>query len=149
MVVLALSGLVIIAVPGLVGSGVHVPDPVAVIVTDPPGSWTQLAVCIVPALGLLVTTTVAVSEQVPLVQMKLYTPSVLNEVIIVVGLAGLSIVADPGLYMYCVQMPAPAAAIYAVLSPGKQVTVWSGPALGLSVTMTDAVSVHEPLVHTK
>ena len=62
-------------------------------------------------------------------------------VIVVVGLVGVVIVAVPGLPAIAVQVPAPVPAIVAV-PPGKitQVTVRSGPALGLAVTTMAAVS---------
>ena len=71
-------------------------------------------------------------------------------VIVVVGLAALVMVAVPGLPAIAVHVPAPVAAM-AVLPPGSNahVTVWSGPALGLAVTTTAAVSVQPPLVQIK
>jgi uncharacterized membrane protein len=43
-------------------------------------------------------------------------------------------------------VPVPVAAIVAVVFSQM---LWSGPALGLAVTITDAVSVHPPLVQMK
>jgi hypothetical protein len=43
-------------------------------------------------------------------------------------------------------VPVPVAAIVAIVFSQM---LWSGPALGLAVTITDAVSVHPPLVHMK
>ena len=71
-------------------------------------------------------------------------------VIVVVGLVVDVMVEVPGLPAIAVHVPAPVAAI-AVLPPGSNahVTVWSGPALGLAVTTTAAVSVQPPLVQIK
>jgi hypothetical protein len=91
----------------------------------------------------------AVSVQPPLVQMKLYVPAALKLCITVVAEVGVVIVAVPGLLASAVHVPAPVAAIVAD-PPGNtaQLTVWSGPAFGLAVTITAAVSVQPPLVHT-
>ncbi len=71
MVVVALPGAVMVAVPGLVTEAAHVPVPVAAIVADPPGSGTQLTVWAGPASGMAVTVTRAVSVQpAALVQIK-------------------------------------------------------------------------------
>jgi hypothetical protein len=72
---------------------------------------------------------------------------------VVVGLVGVVMVAVPGLAgePIGVHVPVPVPAMVAV-PPGivAQLTVWSGPALGLAVTTIAAVSVHpEALVHTK
>jgi hypothetical protein len=69
---------------------------------------------------------------------------------VVVGLVGVVMVAVPGLPAWADQVPAPTAAIVAV-PPGSvvQVTVWAGPALGPAVTITAAVSVHDPFAHLK
>ena len=69
---------------------------------------------------------------------------------VVVGLAALVMVAVPGLPAIAVHVPAPMPAIVAE-PPGRmaQVTVWSGPALGLVLTMTATVSVQPPFVHMK
>ena len=64
------------------------------------------------------TMTAAVSEQLPFVQIKLYVPAVLNPVIVVVGEAGVVIVAVPGLPACAVHVPGPVAAIVAVLLTG-------------------------------
>ena len=72
-------------------------------------------------------------------------------VIVVVGLVVDVMVEVPGLPAIAVHVPAPTAAIVAV-PPGSnaQVTVWSGPAFGLAVTVTLAVSGQpEPLVQIK
>ena len=150
MVVEGLAALVMVAVPALPGSAVHVPAPVAAMVAEPPGSKAHVTVRSGPALGLAVTTTEAVSLQPPLVQMKLYVPAALKVVMLVVGLAAVVITAVPGLPACAVHVPAPTAAIVTD-PPGRilQVVVWSGPALGLAVTTTAAVSVHPPLVQMK
>jgi hypothetical protein len=74
-------------------------------------------------------------------------------VIVVVGLVGVVMVEVPGLAgePIAVQVPVPVPAMVAV-PPGNtaQVTVWSGPAFGLAVTVISAVSVQpEALVKTK
>jgi hypothetical protein len=73
MVVVDEDGLVMVAVPGLPACEVHVPDPVAAIVAEPPGMFTQLTVLSGPALGLPETKTLTVSVAHPLlfVQIKL------------------------------------------------------------------------------
>ena len=65
--------------------------------------------------------------------------------IVVVGLAGLVMLAVPGLPVCAVHVPVPVAAMVAD-PPGSiaQFTVWSAPALGLAVTVILAVSV-QPL----
>ena len=117
----------------------HVPVPVAAIVAIVFSQmlWSG------PALGLAVTITDAVSVHPPLVHMKLYVPAALKVVIAVEGEDGAVMVAVPGLLDSAVHAPVPVAAMVAV-PPGRvaQVTVWSGPALGLAVTVTRAVSVH-------
>jgi hypothetical protein len=150
MVVVGEAGLVIIAVPGLPGDADHVPAPVAAIVTEPPGSATQLTDWSGPALGPLVIVTVAVSVQLPLVHMKLYIPGALKVVIVVVGDEGAVIMAVPGFPVSALQVPMPVAAIVTD-PPGKatQLAVWSGPAFGLAVTVTAAVSEQLPLVYIK
>ena len=63
--------------------------------------------------------------------------------IVVVGLVGVVMVAVPALPAAAgVHVPTPVAAIVAV-PPGNtaHVTIWSGPAFGLAVTVTRAVSV--------
>ena len=150
IVVVGLVGVVMVDVPGLVPKAVHVPVPVAAIVAEPPGRVAQLIVLSGPAFGLAVTTTAAVSEHDPFVKMKLYVPATVNVVIVVVGLAGVVIVAVPGLPVCAVHVPVPVPAIVAE-PPGSvaQLTVLSGPALGLAVTTTAAVSEHEPFVQIK
>ena len=72
MVVVGLAAAVMTAVPGLPGSAVQVPAPVAAMVAVPPGSRTHGTLWSGPALGLAVTVTTAVSAQPePLVQIKL------------------------------------------------------------------------------
>ena len=68
--VVALPGVLIVAVPGLFGDEVQVPLPAAAMVADPPGSIAQLTVWSGPALGLVLTVTAAVSVHAPLVQIK-------------------------------------------------------------------------------
>ena len=70
--------------------------------------------------------------------------------IVVVGLPVVVMVEVPGLPAIAVQVPTPVAAIVTD-PPGNtlQVVVWSGPALGLAVTMTLAVSVQVLTVHIK
>ena len=71
IVVVGLVGLVITNVPGLVPTGVHVPTPVASIVTLPPGKGTQLSARSGPASASPYTITAAVSTQpAALVQTK-------------------------------------------------------------------------------
>jgi hypothetical protein len=137
---------VIDAVPGLPACAVHVPLPVADIVALPPGNEeTQFTFLSGPAFGLDVTVTLAVSvHPLAFVQMKLYIPDALKFEIKVVDDEGLAIVAGPGLPACVVQVPLPVADIVA-LPPGNeatQSTFLSGPALGLDVTVTLAVSVH-------
>ena len=74
----------------------------------------------------------------------------LKVVIEVVALPGVVIVDVPGLDAKAVHVPVPVAAIVDD-PPGKitQLTVWSGPAFGLAVTVTDAVSLQPPLVQMK
>jgi hypothetical protein len=64
-------------------------------------------------------------------------------VIVVVGDIEEVIVDVPGFVARAVHVPVPVAAIVAD-PPGRiiQLTVWSGPALGLAVTVTAAVSLH-------
>jgi hypothetical protein len=71
-------------------------------------------------------------------------------VIVVVGLNMVVIVEVPGLFPASVHIPSPVAAIVAV-PPGRiaQLTVWSGPASGSGVTVTEAVSEQLPVVHMK
>jgi hypothetical protein len=71
IVVVGLVGVVIVAMPGLLTTAVHVPVPVAAIVAVPPGRTTQLTVWSGPASGLVVTITSAESAHVPLVQIKI------------------------------------------------------------------------------
>ena len=77
-------------------------------------------------------------------------PAALKVVIVVVALAGVVIVAVPGLPAMAVHVPAPVPAIVA-LPPGRtaHVTVWSAPAFGLAVTTIAAVSLHPPFVQIK
>ena len=56
---------VIVAVPGGDEIRIHVPLPVPAMVTDPPGSDTQLAVWSGPALAVVVMITFTVSLQLP------------------------------------------------------------------------------------
>ena len=124
IVVVGLAALVIVAVPGLVPIGVHVPVPAPAIVALPPGNTAHVTVWSAPALGLAVTTMAAVSLQPPLDHMKLYVPATEKVVIVVVALAGVVIVAVPGLETIGVQVPTPVPAIVAV-PPGRaaQLTV--------------------------
>jgi hypothetical protein len=77
-----------------------------------------------------------------LVQINLYVPAAVKPVIVVVALVGAMIVAPPGLFSRAVHVPVPVAVMVAV-PPGStmQLTVWSDPAFGFAVTMTDAVSL--------
>ena len=101
-----------------------------------------------PAFGLAVTITAAVSLHVPFAHWKLYVPGTLNPVIVVVGLVGVVMVAEPALLLSIVHVPVPVAAIV-VVPPGStaQFTFWSGPALELLVMMTSTVSKHDPEPH--
>jgi hypothetical protein len=119
IVVLALAGVVMAAVPGLPACAVHVPVPVAPIVADPPGSTAQFTVLLGPALGCAVTVTVAVEVHVPFVQTKVYTPAALKFVIVVVGLVGVVIVAVPGFPAWAVHVPVAVVAAIVALPPGK------------------------------
>ncbi len=65
---------------------------------------------------------------------------------VVVGLEAVVMVAVPGLPVEAVHVPVPVAAMVAV--PYWQ-TLWSGPALGLAVTVTVIVSFPLPVVQTK
>jgi hypothetical protein len=68
-------------------------------------------------------------------------------VIVVVGEKGALIVAVPGLPVAAVHVPIPVAAIVAVFpGHGPLVAISSGPALGLPITITVAVSVCPPIV---
>ena len=70
---------------------------------------------------------------------------------VVVGLAGVAIVAVPILAADAIHVPAPMAAMVAE-PPGSraQETVWSGPASGLAMTVTVVLSGHPAgFVHTK
>ena len=69
-------------------------------------------------VGAAVTKTAAVSEQPPLVHMKLYSPAVLKAVMEVDGVVGFVIVAEPGLPDWADHVPEPVAAIVAV-PPGR------------------------------
>ena len=70
MVVVGLVGVVMVAVPGLPAWADHVPVPVPPIVTEPPGSVTQLRDLSGPALGLEETTTVVIPLQPDTVHTK-------------------------------------------------------------------------------
>ena len=124
---------------GLVGNWLHVPVPTALRM----GILFGQTVSSGPASGLAETITAAVSGQLlALVQMKLYVPAALKVVTVVVGELVAVIVAVPGLPAQVVHVPAPVAAIVAE-PPGnvtRQLTFWSGPASGLAVTVTRAVS---------
>jgi hypothetical protein len=96
-----------------------------------------------------VTTTLAVSEHPPFDHINLYVPIALKAVIVVVGEVVVVMVAVPGFPVCAVHVPVPVPAIVVELLRGKHVMVSSGPAFGLAVTITAAVSVHPPLVHMK
>ncbi len=133
--------------PGFPLCAVHVPLPVADIVAVPPGNMAHTTVLSIPASGLDVTTTLAVSVQpLAFVQIKLYDPAALYVVIVVVGDDVFVIVAVPGFPLCAVHVPLPVADIVAV-PPGNMAhtTVLSIPASGFDVTTTLAVSEH-PLI---
>ena len=125
--------------------------PVAAIVAVPAGNVTQVTVWSIPALGLAVTITEAVSVQEPSFHINLYVPTALKSVIVVFEVLLAVIIAVPGLPVCSVHVPIPSAAIVAVPlgNDVKQVTVWSIPALGLAFTVTVAVSVQMPLSNMK
>ena len=106
------------SVPGLLPAADHVPVPDAAIVTEPPGSTTQLSICSGPALGCADTVTLVLSAHEPLLNMKTYVPTVLKFVIVVVGEVGFVIVAVPILLIEAVQVPVPVPAIVALLLLG-------------------------------
>ena len=112
--VLPLPALVMTVGAGLFGAAVHMPVPSACRSAD---EFRQVMVS-GPASGLAETMTAAVSEQPPFVQMKLYVPTVLNAVIVVVGELGVVILAVPGLPACAVHVPDPVAAMVAVLLVG-------------------------------
>jgi uncharacterized membrane protein YjfL (UPF0719 family) len=118
MVLAGLVGVVMIAVPGLPVCAVHDPVPAAAIVALPPGNIAHVIVWSGPALGFAVTTTDAVSEHPPFVQIKLYVPATLNVVMVVVALVEFVIVAVPGFPACAVHVPVPVAAIVAK-PPGR------------------------------
>ena len=147
-----LAGVVIVAVPGLPACALHTPvGVVAPIVAVPPGSVAHSTDWLGPAFGWAVTVTVAEELHAPFVQLKVYTPGALNVVIVVVGLAGVVIVAVPGLPPCAVHTPVGVVAPIVAVPPGSVAhnTDWLGPAFGWAVTVTVAVEVHAPLVHTK
>jgi hypothetical protein len=134
-----LVGTVTTVTIGLLGNWLHVPVPVASSI----GILLGQTVSSGPASGLAETITAAVSVQLLLfVQMKLYVPAALKVVMVVVGEVVDVIVEVPGLFDQAVQVPAPVAAIVAVPDGNvtRQLTFWSGPASGLAVTVTAAVS---------
>ena len=118
MVVVGELADVIVAVPGLPLQALHVPVPVAFIKALPPGRVTHVRVWSDPAFGLPDTITEAVSVQLPLVRIKLYVPTALNPVIVVVVDVGEVIVAVPGLPVCAIHTPVPVPAIVAVLFVG-------------------------------
>ena len=128
-------GLVITVALGLPAAAVHIPVPVAAIETVPvvlQMIWSG------PALGLVVTITLAVSVHPFEVHTKPYVPKVLKPVIVVVAnIESLMVVADRLVERAC-QIPVPVPAIVAT-------PIWhpvsSGPAVGVEVTMTLIVSI--------
>jgi len=125
-----------LVVAGLDDSAVHTPGPDTAFILVVPGRqklWSG------PALGLAVTVTAIVSVHPPDVHMKLYMPARENPLMTVFGDEGESISAVAGLVGNAVHVPIPVAAI--VLVEYWQI-VWSGPALGLAITITLAVSLH-------
>lgn len=136
IVVVGEVGAVIIVVVGLTAAAVHVPAPVAAMLTIP--ELLQI-VWSGPALGLAVTITNAVSLQLLDVQVYLYVPAVVNPLIEVVGDVVLAITVVAGFPARAAQTPVPVAAIVAVLFWQM---VSSGPALGFEVTYTFMLSTH-------
>ena len=98
--------------------------------------------------GWVLTSIVTVSLQLDaLVQIKLYGPGALSAVMVVVGLVGVVMAATEGLPAAAVHVPVPVAAMVAVVYWHM---FWSGPASGLAVTMTLAVSLQlDALVQIK
>lgn len=70
----------------------------------------------------------------------------MKPLITVVGEAGVVMTVVAGLVDNAVHMPVPVPAIVAVV---YWQMLWSGPALGLAVTVTRAVSLHPPFAQNK
>jgi hypothetical protein len=130
-----------VTVAGLPARVPHSPVPIADMVAD---EYSQM-VWSDPALARDATFTITVSVQPFTVHTYLYAPVFTKLVIVVVADEGVVILVIEGLPGTMLQVPVPTPAIVTVVF--WQI-VWSGPALGLGVTVISTVSEHGPAVKT-